>query len=271
MRRTVLVCLILAVVPVLAVAKATHRAAPTKITVSPPIGSPSTRFVFKFRAPQRTGVLGVRERRYRLQASAAAGSGCASGAVAQVPPTRKGKMVSVTLSAGKPWCVGTYRGLLRETDGPACPTRRLCPEFRTRVRTVARFAFEVIPPPPGGTTTGTTPTDPAPPTFAGLESAFACTPGAQRPGQTTPFTLTWQPASDDVTPAAAIVYDVFESITSGGENYAAPTWTTPPGVTSFRTPGLPSHGTFYFVVRARDQAGNEDQNVAEHRGSDPCY
>jgi hypothetical protein len=29
--------------------------------------------------------------------------------------------------------------------------------------------------------------------------------------------------------------------------------------TSFTTAGLPSHGTFYFVVRARDRAGNEDR------------
>jgi hypothetical protein len=46
---------------------------------------------------------------------------------------------------------------------------------------------------------------------------------------------------------------------------------SPAGVTSYRTPGLPSHGTFYFVVRARDSAGNQDRNVVEQRGVDPCY
>ena len=49
-----------------------------------------------------------------------------------------------------------------------------------------------------------------------------------------------------------------------------PSWTTPPGATSFRTPGLASHGTFFFVVRARDLAGNEDRNTVERRGLDPC-
>jgi hypothetical protein len=101
--------------------------------------------------------------------------------------------------------------------------------------------------------------------------AYACTPGPQRPGQTTPFALTWNAASDAVTPSSQIVYDVFMSTTPGGEDFAQPTWITAPGVTRFTTPGLPSHGTFYFVVRARDQAGNEDQNTVERTGIDPCY
>jgi len=112
--------------------------------------------------------------------------------------------------------------------------------------------------------------DTTPPAFAGLERAFACTPGPQRPGQTTPFTLTWRPAHDNRTPSAQIVYDVYLATTPGGERYAAPTWTTAPGVTSYRTPGLASHGSFYFVVRARDRAGNEDRNTVERRGIDPC-
>jgi hypothetical protein len=33
---------------------------------------------------------------------------------------------------------------------------------------------------------------------------------------------------------------------------------------------LASHGSFYFVVRARDAAGNEDRNTIEVHGSDPC-
>jgi hypothetical protein len=56
----------------------------------------------------------------------------------------------------------------------------------------------------------------------------------------------------------------------GGEDFSMPAWTTEPGATGFRTPGLPSHGTFYFVVRARDRAGNEDANTVEVLGIDPC-
>ena len=103
-----------------------------------------------------------------------------------------------------------------------------------------------------------------------LEHAFACTPGAQRPGQTTPFTLGWEAASDTATPSAKLVYDVFESGQPAGEDFSKPSWTTPAGALSFKTPGLATHGTFYFVVRARDQAGNEDRNRIESRGVDPC-
>jgi hypothetical protein len=103
-----------------------------------------------------------------------------------------------------------------------------------------------------------------------LQSAFACTPGPQTPGETTPYTLTWQAATDEGTPSSQILYDVFLAYSSGGEDFSQPTWTTSPGVITYRTPGLPSHGAYYFVVRARDQAGNEDQNKVEREGVDPC-
>jgi hypothetical protein len=112
--------------------------------------------------------------------------------------------------------------------------------------------------------------DRQPPTFAGLTCAFACTPGPQRPGQTTPFTLSWQPATDNVTPANQIVYQIYYAPTPGGEDYAHPTWTASPGAISFRTPGLPSHADAYFVVRAQDGAGNQDSNTREQKGIDPC-
>jgi hypothetical protein len=128
---------------------------------------------------------------------------------------------------------------------------------------VGRFAFRVNSPPPG-------PGDRSPPGFDGLQQAFACTPGPQRPGQTTPYTLSWQPAVDDHTASSQIVYDVYYATQSGGEDFIHATWTTPPGVSSFRTPGLPSHGVAYFVVRARDLAGHEDGNRVEKPGIDPC-
>jgi hypothetical protein len=103
-----------------------------------------------------------------------------------------------------------------------------------------------------------------PPSFEGLQGAFACSPIA-RPW---PFKLTWKAATDDVTPSSQIVYDIFLSHTSGGEDFSHPTWTTAPGVTSFETP--PLNEPSYFVVRARDQAGNEDQNTVERVGEDPC-
>jgi hypothetical protein len=156
--------------------------------------------------------------------------------------------------------VGAYRGQIDEFEGPACAKGKPCPEFPSRLRTLGRFAFQVK----------RMSADTTPPAFAGLQSAFACTPGPQRPGQTTPFTLTWTAATDDATPSSQIVYDVFMATTAGGENFSLPNWTTTPGVTQFKTTGLASHGTFYFVVRARDQAGNEDHDRVERRGIDPC-
>jgi hypothetical protein len=107
------------------------------------------------------------------------------------------------------------------------------------------------------------------PAFAGLQSAFYCVGGPVRPAETMPYTLTWQAATDDVTPSSQIVYDIFVAHAPGGEDFSHPTWTTPPGATTYTTPDLPSEGT-YFVVRARDQAGNEDQNKVEREGGNIC-
>jgi hypothetical protein len=121
------------------------------------------------------------------------------------------------------------------------------------------FSFAVLSgpqPTPSGDTT--------PPSFEGLQKAFACSP-IERPW---PYELTWKAATDSVTPSSQIVYDIFLSHTRGGEDFSQPTWTTAPGVTSFETP--PLNEPSYFVVRARDTAGNEDQNTVELEGEDPC-
>ncbi|MHB8690406.1 MAG: hypothetical protein ACYDHH_04105 [Solirubrobacteraceae bacterium] len=233
------------------------------VTVTPPTGSATTSFVIGFRAPDRTGRHGVNERHYVLSASGPPSPGCVASVDQRLAYARRGALVEVRLDParlGGSWCPGTFRGLIQELQARACPTRSPCHTHASLVATIGRFTIEVTA--GGGDTT--------PPTFAGLQSAFACTPGPQRPGQTTPFTLTWQAATDDVTPSSQIVYDVYLATAAGGENFAQPTWTTGPGVTSYRTPGLASHGSFYFVVRSRDQAGNEDHNTVEVRGVDPC-
>ena len=159
------------------------------------------------------------------------------------------------------WCSGTYHGQVEELARPVCPRGQACPAFVALLGTLGRFSFVVrTPPSPSG----------APPSFGGLQRAFACTPGPQRPGQTTAFTLSWQPATDALAPSGQIVYDIYLASAPGGEDFSTPTWTSAPGATTFRTPGLASHGGFYFVVRARDPAGNEDHNTIEVRGSDPC-
>ncbi len=112
--------------------------------------------------------------------------------------------------------------------------------------------------------------DNIPPTFAGLKSATTCIPGPIAGGRTTSYNLSWDPATDNVTPPKRIVYDVYQAETSGGEDFSTPTYTTPAGATSFATPPLPADKYFYFVVRARDQAGNSDANKVERQGQNLC-
>jgi len=99
------------------------------------------------------------------------------------------------------------------------------------------------------------PPDVTPPTFAGLVSATAVSP--------IQINLQWNPASDDQTPAAGIVYLVYMATTSGGENLSTPTYTTFAGDTSFSVLGLSPGTTYYFIVRAKDAAGNMDSNTVE--------
>jgi hypothetical protein len=116
---------------------------------------------------------------------------------------------------------------------------------------------------------GAKPTDQTPPTFAGLKSATTCVPGPSG-GTTAPYHLTWDPAADNKTPSRRIVYDIFQASFSGGEDFLAPTYTTSAGATSFTTPPLPADKVVYFVVRARDKAGNEDTNKVERQGENLC-
>lgn len=112
--------------------------------------------------------------------------------------------------------------------------------------------------------------DTTPPKFAGLKSATTCIPGPIGGGRTSSYHLSWDPATDNRTPSSQIVYDVYQATPPGGEDFSMPTYTTPAGVSSFDTPPLPSDHTFYFVVRARDRAGNRDSNTLERQGQNLC-
>ena len=112
--------------------------------------------------------------------------------------------------------------------------------------------------------------DTTPPKFAGLKAATTCVPGPVGGGRTTSYHLSWDPATDNRTPSSQIVYDIYQATTPGGEDFSMPTYTTPPGATSFDTPQLPTDQVFYFVVRARDRAGNRDSNKVERQGQNLC-
>ena len=106
-------------------------------------------------------------------------------------------------------------------------------------------------------------------TFAGLKAATTCIPGPIGAGRTSSYHLSWEPATKK-NKHPRFVYEVYQATVRGGENFSTPTYATAPGVTSFDTPQLPTEDTFYFVVRARDRAGNEDSNIVEQEGQNLC-
>jgi hypothetical protein len=309
MRRRVIASALLALPLVLALTSTLADASVRRerIHVSPSSGSPSTVFVLLFRAPERTGRNGSSQRHDLITASVPrSASGCVTSIDVRAPDVAADARVRISLDPrklGGSWCPGVYHGRIEELQTAVCLHGKLCPTYVVTRGAIGRFTFRVkrgalpptgrssgapppgtSPPPPGTSPppSGTPPpagSDTTPPTFAGLQSAYACTPGPVRPGETTAYTLTWQAATDDVTPSSQILYDVFLAYTSGSEDFSHPTWTTAPSVTTYTTPGLPSEGngylvagggTYYLVVRARDQAGNENQNKVERRGYQVC-
>jgi hypothetical protein len=96
--------------------------------------------------------------------------------------------------------------------------------------------------------------DVIPPAFAGARTA---TPLSQA------VRLTWDAATDQVTPAAGLVYLVYQATQSGAQNFTAPALATGAGATAVTVTGLELDTEYFFVVRARDAAGNVDANTAE--------
>jgi hypothetical protein len=100
----------------------------------------------------------------------------------------------------------------------------------------------------------TTQVDSTPPAFEGV-TAVASAPEAS-------LTISWQAATDDLTPAPGIVYEVFLATTAGAENLNLPDAVSQPGATSLTVTGLSQASTMYYVVvRAVDAAGNVDTSL----------
>lgn len=97
--------------------------------------------------------------------------------------------------------------------------------------------------------------DTTPPVFSGLDFVEIFPPGQA--------TLFWLEASDDVSPPSAITYLIYEAQSPGGQNFQTPTYVTNPGETFFNLFNLTPGTTYYYVVRARDEAGNIDSNTVE--------
>jgi hypothetical protein len=101
--------------------------------------------------------------------------------------------------------------------------------------------------------------DMTPPRFEGVQGF---TPLSQA------VRLDWQPASDDVTQEADIDYLVYVADESGGQDFAAAAEVeATAGAVEATVSGLEPGGQYFFVVRARDAAGNIDTNTKEIVGS----
>ncbi len=96
----------------------------------------------------------------------------------------------------------------------------------------------------------TTSADATPPSFGGLVVTITI--------NTNTIRLIWLGAQDPSTP---ITYLIYQAVTTGGQNFSQPSYTTQN--TSYDVTGLTSNTTFYFVVRAKDSAGNTDANTKE--------
>jgi hypothetical protein len=112
--------------------------------------------------------------------------------------------------------------------------------------------------------------DRTPPKFDGLVSARTCVGGPIWDGRMTSYHLSWNPATDNRTRQQWIVYYIYVATNPGGQDFAQPYNRTPPGATSFDTDPLPADQDFYFVVRAKDRAGNIDSNTVERVGENLC-
>ncbi len=105
----------------------------------------------------------------------------------------------------------------------------------------------------------TTSADPNPPDFAGLTGV-----AVQSDARTATFS--WSAATDPETASSEIVYDLFQGLAHGAEDFTRPIATSEPGATSMLATDLTPDATLYWVVRARDKAGNRDSNTIELSG-----
>jgi hypothetical protein len=93
-----------------------------------------------------------------------------------------------------------------------------------------------------------------PPTFPNDDPGLVAT--SPQPGRAQ---LTWTAASDNRSAASAISYLLYKSQDSG-QLFAATTTALPAGLTTATVTGLLG-GTWFFAVRAKDEAGNIETNT----------
>ena len=102
------------------------------------------------------------------------------------------------------------------------------------------------------------PPDENPPSFDGVTDALQ---------EENSVCLIWTPAVDDVDSQQDLCYNVYLSETSGGQDFSEATVTSAAGAGEACVTGLYYAGYRFFVVRAVDTSGNEDDNTVEVKAS----
>jgi hypothetical protein len=86
--------------------------------------------------------------------------------------------------------------------------------------------------------------------------------GAATNVQAIVIAVSWTGATDDVSDPPNITYDIYASKTSGSYDFTKP-FAVVKGQTEAVLKELDPQSQYYFVCRAKDEAGNEDQNLVE--------
>ncbi|MEW6407929.1 MAG: CocE/NonD family hydrolase, partial [Patescibacteria group bacterium] len=97
--------------------------------------------------------------------------------------------------------------------------------------------------------------DTAPPNFAGAINAKSTSTNA--------VSLSWTAASDNASLSSKIKYLIYQANQLEEQNFTLPTYTTSAGATACTLSGQKESTSYYFVVRAQDEAGNVDKNTQE--------
>jgi hypothetical protein len=81
--------------------------------------------------------------------------------------------------------------------------------------------------------------------------------------------LSWDPATDDITKPGRIAYAIYSASEEGAHDFDKPYGYTPAGATGAVLTDLTPTKQYYWVVRAIDEAGNQDENVVERLATPP--
>jgi hypothetical protein len=134
-------------------------------SVKPKTGTPSTRFMVSFRAPQTAGQRTFSRLYYGVSADNGSRSrGCSASTSSSVSQAAAGAMIHVKLSPtspGRRWCRGVFHGQIQEFVLPVCgcpgpvaasivcpladatDARLLCPALVPAPQTIGTFSFRV--------------------------------------------------------------------------------------------------------------------------------